>query len=324
MKAPIIVELNVPSGRMVVANDLRDGFVVIGDYDINTEDGIRRTSKKYAETGMVFLYVGNTDPTLFRSKGRTFQFYVGRKVDGRNPVPGSRAVANILTDLWWYCAVDYDEYVRRYGKKPVGLVLNCEPGVYRFTHVYPLPSGDDGIYTYIQRNRPAESVVDYKAAFDSLNFTAGQVLYDEIANYPNLYGKSVTADSIFKAADHLMVVNGNGADVHPNGWASGNPDLSPDSPSLEIPEFDRRLPWYPLSDYSLLARGAGVGLKPFRFNESFTALAFNVLRCIAVYGADWEKEKFYKTITRRCVRGLAATYPDQIPENFKPLLRGCP
>ena len=59
-------ELNVPSGKLVVANDLRPLFDFIGDFDINTCVGGMKHSLAMSENGCAQGFVGNTCPGVYR------------------------------------------------------------------------------------------------------------------------------------------------------------------------------------------------------------------------------------------------------------------
>lgn len=55
-------ELNVPSGKLVVANDLRELFPLAedDDFDVNTNLGRRQTASAYAAIGMSHAFISNT------------------------------------------------------------------------------------------------------------------------------------------------------------------------------------------------------------------------------------------------------------------------
>ncbi len=127
-------DLPVPSGKLVVANDLRRLFddeyeeVVLGEngkgwgFDINTVAGCRQVFETYGLLGMAHGYVGNTCPDMYRIDENTLTLST-IKCDAETwdqieaEVPGE-SVAGVCTDLWWYSIMDYDEYVRRAGEKP--------------------------------------------------------------------------------------------------------------------------------------------------------------------------------------------------------------
>lgn len=284
---PTIVELNVPSGKMVVANDLRHLFPVMGDYNINRADGMRKTTLAYAKAGMAHAYVGNSCPGFYRCSEEKFVIGVGTPNPKWPDFKRSREVARIGTDLWWYSVCDYDEYIRRGGELSES-VVKCSPGVYQFKHVYEdcdHSSRGPQAYTYIEKVREPDPIKNYRADYDSLNPTAGQIIAKKMADWPSLFG------DIIGAVNHLMCVIGNGARYHPNGFWSASTDLRNDLPSVEIPVFDEQIRWYPLSDYSVVADIAGMGKRVRRsdydgglVNDSFVDLAINICACIIKHG----------------------------------------
>ena len=110
-EGPIEFELNVPSGRIVVANDLRDLFDVPGDFDINHRLGTIKQTLAMARIGCAHGFVGNSCPGVYRVDENTLAIAsVPVDDDTDEPInpPGER-VGGICTDLWWYSIVDADE-----------------------------------------------------------------------------------------------------------------------------------------------------------------------------------------------------------------------
>lgn len=185
------IELNVPSGKFVVANDLRPYFPIIGDYNVNKTICCKQTSDKYAQAGMAHMNVGNTCPGMFRINDGSFVIGTVRK---QNPVKGSRCVAGICTDLWWYSIADYDQFLIRAKRKPNNdeQIVICKPGVYRFKHQYHLVRDNcynrADVYSFIDWVRKPDPVRDFQGEWMSLNFTAGQILRDKLkGEYGDLY-----------------------------------------------------------------------------------------------------------------------------------------
>jgi len=198
MDITVSVELNVPSGKMVFANDLREGFYVIGTHDISTSAGLAAESKSYEAIGMVHLYVGNTCPGVYQYKNGSFVVGSGKGRDGK-----LKEVAGICTDLWWYSVVDYDEYVRRYKAKPSKNdcdVVRVKPGVYRFDHFFGGGRDSYTVTTFSKAKwiRKPDPLIDYIAIEKERQFTAEQHIGNAIHNYPSLYKViSVTKDTIW-------------------------------------------------------------------------------------------------------------------------------
>jgi hypothetical protein len=331
--------LNVPSGKMVVGNDFRDGFRIIGDFNVNTTKGVVATIDAYAAVGLAHAYVGNTCPGVYRYDNK--HFVIGSS-SGKSPAKGARRVAGICTDLWWYSIADYDEWVRRYGKEPGNdeNVIKCEPGVYKFRH-YLSPDRTDWrkpvVWAKITRLRKPAPVKDYKSEYDQLNYTAEEIIgnhvgKDEEDGYLNIRaGGNSEKRRIMAAADQLMCVLGNGADMHPNGWLNDRPNVDR-SLAVEIPEFNEPFRWYGFGDYCMLASVANIGKPMVRaemdapLNESFTKLAFNILRCAILFPYPFEREEEKKREeyslkwAKKIIVALAKKYPDRVPDNCKELI----
>lgn len=354
---PMVVELNVPSGRMAVGNDFRDLFRVIGDYDIGTLAGMAKTMAAYAAAGMAHGFVGNSCPGFWRLRSDKKKFAIGCGVwkkgddylDEQLPVArNSVRVGGVSTSLWWYSVADHAEFLKRAGKRAEDYdvdVVECLPGVYRFTHVTHLIDRDDGtrpqVMARVEWVRKPDPPVDYDAHYRSLDLTAGQVLLDAVRRYPTLFLKDgeAGAASLASAAGQVLLVSGSGYELHPNGWLGSNPDLDNDSERVAVPVFDAPYHWYDIDQYSFLVNAAGQGenlwdrggrLPEYYLNESFTELAFNVLQCIVRHGVDGTANRHVDPDGRRAaeswrwariaLKGLAARYPDRIPEFARPAL----
>lgn len=314
----LVFELNVPSGKMAVANDLRDVFRVVGDYDVNGLAGIFKTTEAYSQVGMAHCFVGNTMPGVFRVADDSFVVGTSSR-QNRNPVKGSRRVAGICTDLWWYSICDHAELLRRAKNVNVD-VVSCKPGVYRFRHVYHLTDHSDyksaQVYSYIDWVREPDPVRDYAAAYNALNLTAGQIVRNNLKTW---HGDKTNVKSIMDAAGALMCHGGH--DYHPNGFWASDPGLSNSSPTIKIPVFNRKHRWYPFGSSSVIGQIAGLKcgfLAPVDVvGDSFIELAFNICRSIILYGAEWMDghEKSTIRMAKKCMKALKKRYPTKIPKN---------
>lgn len=332
--------LNVPSGKMVVANDLRKFFPIVGDYEIECVEGCKKTTEKYAEVGMAHAFVGNTCPDMYKVKDG--EFVIGISTERKRPVKGCRHVASICTDLWWFSIVDYDQFVVRSGREPGKYeeVVDVKPGVYRFRHRYHQVDQDDyrnpQIYTYVDWVRKPDDVVDFQAQYMTQNFTAGQIICSMLnSDYKDLYledihgKKKSKIDSIMSAANQLMCVIGNGSEYHPSGWVGFDSDLKMDTPDMDIPIFTKSYSWYPWSTYSNISNFAE---RDIYMNPSFLALACNICQSIVRYGAksvydktDVEYAKKDAKNSRNCalasLKKFASKYPEHFPEYCRDLLK---
>jgi len=314
---PLTFELNVPSGVMIVANDLRSHFDFAGDYNVNTAIGCVKTTKAMEAVGCAHAAVGNSCPGVYKTGEDTFVIArVGYDEKTNKEIePKGVRVAGIVTDLWWYSIVDADEFEKRgcEGQYDDDRV-EVRPGVYRFTHLTHLHHEENDysepfIYTSIEWVRPPDPVRDYQAESANKNFTAGQVIYNSMQTYPTLYDGE---DAVQKAADHIFCVYGGGGDWHPNGFVQYDPDMSPDAPEIDIPVFDKAYRWYPLSEHSALCRAAGIGDYAIHLNPSFLALALNIIHCILTHGSESLHPDIHdnnQEIARKCLEGLNKRYP---------------
>lgn len=166
---PLTFELNVPSGTMIVANDLRCHFDFAGDdYDINTRIGCVRTTKAMEAIGCAHAFVGNSCPGMYKVRENTFTISCGGYdyEKDEDVEPEGILVASIITDLWWYSIVDADEFEKRDCDKchdeDYVTRVKVQPGVYRFTHFQHLDHEEDEsspfTYTKIEWISPARLV----------------------------------------------------------------------------------------------------------------------------------------------------------------------
>lgn len=143
------VELPVPSGRIVFADDLSS---VIPDadetgLDYNTPEGRQIFAQRSIENGVAYGAVGNTCPTLFRDT-LTGALHIANPVYdiADEPVIPDNWVelGDICTDLWAYSIADADTYVKHGGdlNNPRVNVAEIPAGVYTFTHFSDDPEFD--------------------------------------------------------------------------------------------------------------------------------------------------------------------------------------
>lgn len=301
--------LDVPSGKLLVGNDLRDLAPVNGGRDdINGCIGRMRVTASYAVAGMAHGFVGNTCPGVYKLVDGSFTIGTYDNDDyEENPPEGSERVAGVCTDLWWYSILDYDLAKARCDalKLPWARILksadvvDVEPGTYTFVHHNDL-NRDAHTVVFAEFRRTGDAVLvdgdPYLDHFMNQRYTAGQVLAQSIRDWPTLYLKGTpdSVASIAAAADHIMCCNGNGVDFHQNGHPIGAVDADI-VPIPAIPIFQGRYHWYPQSPgYSTLFRAAGMlASKRYRdsntgetLNESFQELAYRILQNIICYGQD--------------------------------------
>lgn len=158
---PYEFELEIPSGKMVVANDLRRLFdedeTIRNSVDWNSEVGMNEYVKLWAKNKLAHAFVGNTCPRLIKLNDDAYT--IGNvPIDFTEDEVIGDTVANITTDLWWYSICDYDEFTKRSAgksRKYYESVVDVKPGTYKFYHQYHLVNNvnvDSFVnYTWIKR-----------------------------------------------------------------------------------------------------------------------------------------------------------------------------
>lgn len=132
------VEIDVPSGRLVFANDFRCLIPEeIEDHYINYAVGIYDTVIDTAKQNFLTAFVGNTCPSVFATEDGVITIgNEGYNDEDRvvDPLEG-KEVGSICTDLWWFYAMDggvYDADTREH-KPEVEVSINVKPGRYKMT-----------------------------------------------------------------------------------------------------------------------------------------------------------------------------------------------
>ncbi len=235
---PLAWELNIPSGVMVVANDLRPQFDFFGDFDIGTQKGLAQTTLAMAEIGCSYAFVGNTCPGVYKIGYHAYTIASSHWCEDteKETLPDGEQVASITTDLWWYSIVDKDEFLRRFPEsklKGVDLV-SVKPGVYRFEH-YMLLRRDFHIYenpapfvfTRIEWVRPSDPHRDFLVEIASQHFTAGQVIWQLISDYPGLYLEKSRSDTtiILEKTRALLALSENEDFTNSEEWKKAISDV---------------------------------------------------------------------------------------------------
>lgn len=136
----LVTELSVPSGMIVCGNDFRDYFPLDdasepenANYDLNTMAGLITATKMYAAAGMAYGFCGNSDPDIWTDR-KTYSEKLAIGV-GKGIIPRGLKAGRIITDLWWYCAADADDYEARGGEFGDDVtIVNVKKGVYKVHH----------------------------------------------------------------------------------------------------------------------------------------------------------------------------------------------
>lgn len=349
-------ELNVPSGKLVVANDLRELFPLPEDEDadINTTLGCRQTALAYAANGMSHAFVGNSCPGVFKCGDGLFKIantpsdekWDGKKYVKVEPVPKfeGESVASICTDLWWFSICDHAEFQRRSKrfKQKVSdfsvKIVNVKPGVYRFHHDEEA-RGHEGpeecVYTRFEWVREPDPVQDFLSRYEEVEVNANAYVQAQVARWPTLYG---TADSLNekkttvpwsrmtaeqrlqswqRVADHTFCTIGGGVEWHEKGFPKAK--IDPTLLDAEPPSFRAQHHWYPFS------KPYGGLFEPKTLSPSFAKLAFRVLESVISFGMsvrDGEHSREVPYVRERMLvavkryRELAKKYPDQADPDY--------
>jgi hypothetical protein len=158
-KLPYSVEINIPSGEMVVANHFSSLFDEIKDRysaekSINFLWGRKNCTEEYAKQGYIEMNIGNCSCRMYQMNKAGTKFVMGAS----DCVRGRKPVANVCTDFWGYGITDRQLALKN-GLEAMMKdrphmdvdVVKCKPGRYRFTHRYHLCREDErGIYTHIE------------------------------------------------------------------------------------------------------------------------------------------------------------------------------
>lgn len=200
------VLLDVPSGTLVFANDLRDLTEVEDDADLNTAFGQKAFTEGHAADGLALVFVGNTCPSVFKKGAEILVGDGGRR---------KRTFGSICTDLWWYSAMDKDLFLARC--EAAGL----SPEAFDVFEV-EVPAGVYAVTDEMVRDRHARGVVYSRirktdAARPRLRARSGSS--DTLAD--SLFWAAVNKKSIGMSRDamlcEILTVLGNGY-----GWHNGN------------------------------------------------------------------------------------------------------
>lgn len=157
---PYDVRIDIPSGRIVFANDMRSLIEpnwreVIPYFSVNGSLGKSREAKWFEERGMAFSFVGNTCPSIYQLKQDTLLIGWLYNEEGDDELLHSHGT--ITTDLWWYCAMDGDKFDSIKGDYDEDIVeINVPPGQYSFisySHSDLYDYERDGIFSMVRKLR---------------------------------------------------------------------------------------------------------------------------------------------------------------------------
>ncbi|GLF99937.1 hypothetical protein [Streptomyces yaizuensis] len=137
------VTLDVPSGKLIVSDDLRDVYDTdfFAGADYNTTLGQAQVIKAMAALGCAFGPVSNTCPGLYSTGATSYviaSVHSDEDTDGP-ALPESDRLASICTDLWAYMLADFEDWKSRGGNPHRRMhgdytVIDVPRGTYKITH----------------------------------------------------------------------------------------------------------------------------------------------------------------------------------------------
>jgi hypothetical protein len=138
-----VIRLNVPSGKIIVDDDLRSVYAASKDgIDYNSALGQSIMTERMAAIGCAYGAIRNTCPDLYLRPDGTYviaNLPYDEESDDLIVIDGWKKLADICTDLWAYSIADYEDWLSKGGEKiedndnyGMRTVVNVEPGVYEF------------------------------------------------------------------------------------------------------------------------------------------------------------------------------------------------
>lgn len=307
-------EIDIPSGKIVFANDLRREYPVCDNFYVNHETEIRRCSKEYAKVGLLHFFVGNTCPSINKVSDKELlvgrdgcsedrQVYVCQdrkyhtlsfKEYKKAKMPGRR-VGWICTDLWWFSAADYNDLKGRLKfKKLENLagfrVVKVQPGRYRCSYDYrkwrkledsdPLEAAKrPNVYCTIKRVGPVKSKTPPKVKEWPILSLEDTIRIGYLA-WPTLHR---TREELL---DYMYCVIGGSYDWTPNGQlrAGGRNENEARKriKGVTVPS-KVKTSYYPLCDHSPVCK------VPDNVRPDYLAGAFEVLNNIINHSDPTDK-----------------------------------
>lgn len=144
-----VVEIDVPSGKLIAADDLRrvEHFDVDPALSINTGFGMDAYAALLAEQrNTAYAFVGNTSPTVTRQPDGSLEVVsldYNEQTDEPVFIADEHPIAKICTDLWATMLTDYQNWLDHGGSDISAggqasaiqkfTVIEVPPGKYRWT-----------------------------------------------------------------------------------------------------------------------------------------------------------------------------------------------
>lgn len=294
---PLVTELNVPSGKLVIANDLRKEFPYPDKAShYNTSFGSAEITKDYAEIGLAYGFIGNTDPSFKRVRGKKNSYRIATG-------PG---LVKIHTSLWWYSICDADEFVRRGGNPTDHSVVAVKPGVYQITNMkYNYNTKEFATFDWI---RPPDPVQDLDRKYNSMFVTPYDYAFDhfEFCAYRLEWGiqawQEALDECLFTSSDETW---------HTKGFPLCG--ISHQEKQETMPLLRGCYPWYGSLKYSVIRKIASGELYA---NDDWVLACLNSLQCFISFGNTRQKDSAL-TDALDCFRLLAKRHPHLVDETYR-------
>jgi hypothetical protein len=164
---PYSAEIDVPSGKMVMANHLSPLFKEIEDPHSEENNicyvwGRKNCTLEYAKQGYIEMNIGNCSCVMYQTNEAGTKFIIGES----GCVRGRKEIASVCTDFRGYGIADLHLAMKN-GLAAMQTdrphmsfdIIACKPGRYRFTHRYHLCRDDKReIFTHVEWIGPCSTV----------------------------------------------------------------------------------------------------------------------------------------------------------------------
>lgn len=186
-------DLNVPSGKIILDDDLRYLCRIANEDDINSNWGTHQAILSYANNGLALGFgIGNSSPTVARQKGG--KYTIGHR-------QGGKKIASICTDLWAYSIIDYEEAERRAAYYGIDLkeaisnwsvtIQKIPAGLYHFKHFHGVDrDAAKVLFATFERVGDALPPDDWCAKDKAFQVHITQAVQHQVKSWPTLYGGS--------------------------------------------------------------------------------------------------------------------------------------
>ena len=272
---PYDVLLHISSGKIIMANDLRELTEVEEQFSVNETRGQVALTRAYAEDGMAHIFVGNTCPGVY-TQGDAIIVANGAEID--DEPEGAKDIGakhgSICTDLWWYSAMDkglFEARCAEQGIDPKTLIeveIEVEPGIYAFSD--QLANGDDPGLVVFSRITKSDAAAPKlrKRQTGPADSLAESHFWKEVERLGNMKG-------LFASKNHVLgdifTVLGNGYAWHNLCLrnASGRSEDKPFRANLAPVKAPRDASYVPLlPNFESGIRGGTDGFYPMDWNHS--------------------------------------------------------